>query len=332
MTVRDDTTGHDAPFTGSGGEGLPVADAAGMTVDTTTYDNPITGDGKVTTLVFAADTTVLALAIEGDAYPRVLFGADPDGYGVVMFGDGTINPTQGAGLSLSVVGTRQDLVLRGSGAGGGGVRPIGDMSWFTHSQGPVLRSPGATPYRIVVDDDGVLSTVDTTVIFADAFGRADGPLGEPWFAQFDPYTDDEGFAVIGGQAGCPDVNPRASTVSAAADCIVSVDVPVVPIVPGGVALVTRFQDTDNHVRLLMTGAVQEVVAGVATTLGTLAGGAVADGDRVRILVQDANVFVYRNGAQEMNGTLAEPGTGTQCGLLSIGDDTARFDNFDIRTV
>lgn len=72
---------------------LPVADPAGVTVDTTTYDNTVTGVGKLTTLVLPQDTVVLAIAIEGDAFPRWLIESDPqDG---MQLGDGTYDPYNG---------------------------------------------------------------------------------------------------------------------------------------------------------------------------------------------------------------------------------------------
>ncbi len=79
---------------------LPVADSTGVTVDTTTYDNPITGSGKLTTLVFPQSTAALAIAIEGDSFPRVLLGSDPTDGDFVGLGDGTFSPS---GLSADRV-------------------------------------------------------------------------------------------------------------------------------------------------------------------------------------------------------------------------------------
>lgn len=162
---------------------------------------------------------------------------------------------------------------------------------------------------------------EPVIVFTDDFNRADGPLGAPWAAQ-----TGGGFQVIGNEAGCPDNNTRASTVDAGTDdYTVAVDVPVVS---SGVAVVARFTDLNNYLRVLMTGAVQDVVAGSASTIGTLSGGFVMNGDRLAVTVDGATVTVARNGVQGMTGTTALP-TGSLCGLLSIGDDSSRFDNFEV---
>jgi hypothetical protein len=71
---------------------LPVADPAGVTLDTTTYDNTVTGEGKLTTLVFPQDTGQVAIAVAGDDFPRVLLADITDGW---YFGDGTADPYNG---------------------------------------------------------------------------------------------------------------------------------------------------------------------------------------------------------------------------------------------
>jgi hypothetical protein len=83
------------PGGGGGGGGpaagtyIPVADSAGVTVNTTTYDNGVTGSGKLTTLVFPQDTVAFALAIEGDAFPQLFLEVQR---GQLWFGDGTFDP------------------------------------------------------------------------------------------------------------------------------------------------------------------------------------------------------------------------------------------------
>lgn len=87
-----------SPTSGPGGGGglaagsyLPVADAAGVTVDTTTYADPIKGGGaKLTTLVFPADQGALAIARSGDLFPRWLLASDAtDG---LYIGNGAQDP------------------------------------------------------------------------------------------------------------------------------------------------------------------------------------------------------------------------------------------------
>lgn len=114
-TVSTDSgTAGTSPF-GSGGsvpDGsvLPVADTTGVTLDTTTYDNPVTGGpDKLAVLVFP-DTggnaqVMLGVAIEGDAFPRQLYFANPSSDGA-DFGDGTADPwnAQSAGWAAQANG------------------------------------------------------------------------------------------------------------------------------------------------------------------------------------------------------------------------------------
>jgi hypothetical protein len=81
---------------GGGGGGvtpgtvIPDADPSGATVDTTTYNNDWTGVGKLHTLVFPQSTVAIAIAIAGDAFPRIVSLSNPvDG---IYYGDGTVNP------------------------------------------------------------------------------------------------------------------------------------------------------------------------------------------------------------------------------------------------
>lgn len=107
------------PSSAKDGSVFPVADATGVIVDTTTYDDTIKGSGKLTTLVFPVEQGALAIALAGDAFPRWLLSADPTDYGL-LFSDGTFDPAA-ADISVSISGTVLDLR---SGAGFGiGVTP-----------------------------------------------------------------------------------------------------------------------------------------------------------------------------------------------------------------
>jgi hypothetical protein len=83
-----------APSGGASEPSMPLADTA-ATIDTTTYDNTVTGSGKLTTIVMPAsedggDAPVLAVAIEGDDFPRWLLLSDStDGF---YMGDGSFDP------------------------------------------------------------------------------------------------------------------------------------------------------------------------------------------------------------------------------------------------
>lgn len=99
--------GTRVPAAGGGGSqtDVPQADPTGFDIDTTTYDNPISGSGKLTTLVAKAavnggDNAVFAVAVEGDAFPRILLESTGDG---LYMGDGTFDPyDQGAGVATLV--------------------------------------------------------------------------------------------------------------------------------------------------------------------------------------------------------------------------------------
>jgi hypothetical protein len=69
------------------GKVLPVADATGVTVDTTTYDDPF-ATGKIAALIFPTDQAAFGFAQTGDAFPRFLWESDATLWG----GDGTYDP------------------------------------------------------------------------------------------------------------------------------------------------------------------------------------------------------------------------------------------------
>lgn len=136
---------------------IPVADDTDVVVDTTTYDNSVTGVGKLTTLVFPTDTVAIAIAIDGDDFPRWLLTTDSnDG---LYLGDGTFDPyastfvRYGGGGRLSVSGAHGvDLV-----AGDGNTTTSQDLEVNDNTKGVILASPNGTRYRIKVANDGTLS-------------------------------------------------------------------------------------------------------------------------------------------------------------------------------
>ncbi len=108
------------------GKVVPVADAVGVTVNTTTYNDTVKGSGKLTTLVFPAEQGAIAIAVAGDAFPRFLLTADPIDAGICM-GDGTVDPyLSGTFVSASSAPLSG---LRGSPADGGSAVPhMGQLS------------------------------------------------------------------------------------------------------------------------------------------------------------------------------------------------------------
>jgi hypothetical protein len=91
------------------GKVLPVADATGVTVDTTTYDNTITSVGKFTTLVFPVDDGVFAVAVTGDVFPRWVQAVEE-----LYFGSGTADPVSD-GCAIYASGNNLNLSPRGAG-------------------------------------------------------------------------------------------------------------------------------------------------------------------------------------------------------------------------
>lgn len=92
---------------GGGGDAIPIGDVTGYRIDTTTYDNPITGGpDKIKVNVFPAappdgDQVMFGVALEGDAFPRELHFADPTSGGS-DFGDGTTDPWNAASAGWAV--------------------------------------------------------------------------------------------------------------------------------------------------------------------------------------------------------------------------------------
>lgn len=99
------------------GKLLPVADATGVTVDTTTYNDTIKGSGKLTTLVFPASQGALAIALAGDAFPRWVMDADASDFGIT-FGDGTFDCAQTGGtVGWRGFAAQQPIIGSGNGSG-----------------------------------------------------------------------------------------------------------------------------------------------------------------------------------------------------------------------
>lgn len=95
------------------GQVLPVADPTGVAVDTTTYANSVRGSGHYTTLVFPADEAALAIAVTGDAFPRLVLTSDTtDG---LYLGNGTFDPYSAPKAALNYTGSSVGGLQVGSG-------------------------------------------------------------------------------------------------------------------------------------------------------------------------------------------------------------------------
>ena len=82
---------------GGGGTDMPIANPTGITQGVETPDS-ISGSDSAKWVQFPSNASVMAWGIAGDAFPRVVFGADPtatsgfSGVGWVSLGDGTFDP------------------------------------------------------------------------------------------------------------------------------------------------------------------------------------------------------------------------------------------------
>jgi hypothetical protein len=112
------------------GSVLPNATPTGATLDTTSYDDPANPGTKLATLVLPTNAPILAVAIEGDAFPRWVMYADAT-LGLFM-GDGSYDPFNAgenalaAGLLLGdslIVGKRPGTTLGFGTSDPGGKRP-----------------------------------------------------------------------------------------------------------------------------------------------------------------------------------------------------------------
>lgn len=147
-TSRD--VGYVGPSAGGGGGVSPMAAA----FTTEEIDDPI-GGGTMTAIIFPAEQTALAIKMAGDDYPRIILGSDSSD-GIVM-GDGTFDPY---GASGAFVGFGAGLRLQSPAANPtevkGGFRApygIGNVGG-----GLQVKSPDGTWHRILVADDGTVST------------------------------------------------------------------------------------------------------------------------------------------------------------------------------
>ena len=218
----------------------------------------------------------------------------------------------------------------GAPAAQGGAR---DTTW-DEGAGPVLTSPDGTAYRLVVADDGTVSTVDTSLVVTDTFTRTnETPLstadtGQAWVA----FTG-TGLSVVSNQCAKVTAGTQGSVIDAdLADCEVSVDVVSNPQDSTSDNVLLRAADANNYLALrLSTGALIQVVAGATTTLGTLSGGAPLDGQTIAVRLNGTAVQVFRDGVSGLSVTTTLT-TGDRHGLRVGTPDPLVFDNFTVRAL
>jgi hypothetical protein len=134
---------------------VPVANAAGVTVDTTTYSDTIAGGGaKLTTLVFPGDQGALAIAISGDSFPRYVIASDPHNDGIYM-GNGTYNPVSD-GVEMFLSGTGNLKLLSAS---GGSIVLGANASVLNNGEGDFTKVVAANGFSGNPVTSGALPTV-----------------------------------------------------------------------------------------------------------------------------------------------------------------------------
>lgn len=127
---------------------------------TTTMPNPMTA-GNMTVIKLSADNPVLAIALAGDAFPRLLIPSDATDAGF-YFGDGTFDlfnagPAAFIGYSSpGTVGIGASVTVNG--VTGLHTSGIAEVEVSSSGRGVILHSPNNTKYRITVDNAGVLTT------------------------------------------------------------------------------------------------------------------------------------------------------------------------------
>lgn len=160
----------------------------------------------------------------------------------------------------------------------------------------------------------------------DSFSRTNRtPLGTADTGQTWASLAGTGLSVISNAAGAADATARLDVIeSGLTNCAVTVTVGD----PTGASVVVRALNATNYFRLLPSGAFQQVTAGVPTTLGTMAGGALLAGDRVRLDCVVGSIRLFRNGGNELVAVVVD-NAATRHGLQTTAA-AARFDNFDVR--
>lgn len=133
---------------GGAAAGVPLARPAGVTIDSETYDDPSAPGTPLTVAVVDTFDTVFAIAVAGDAFPRMVFA--PNSIGI---GDGTAWPNAALGRWEAT-----DALLF-SPASGDPHDPAlmfgGDAEWINEGGPVILDTVTGARFRVVVTN-GVL--------------------------------------------------------------------------------------------------------------------------------------------------------------------------------
>jgi hypothetical protein len=156
-----DWTRLDADAAAPSGAGM-----AATSFTTETVPDPVRGGGAtMQCLVFPVDQPVLAIKLQGDAFPRWLLCADPGGSEGLVLGNGTDDPVN-AGNAVYLQASNGQLSIssftngwqRGLTTIGGPLQITGDLRFNDNTESVVLGAPDGSWHRVRVANDGTLST------------------------------------------------------------------------------------------------------------------------------------------------------------------------------
>lgn len=103
----------------------------------------------------------VAIGFKGEAFPRLLLNPSTTGDGFLWFGDGTYDPRDGGGIYLYnpafLPAPIANALVCGSTDNNQALN--GFFLFTSNAGGPVLTAPDNSRHRVVVANDGTLSTV-----------------------------------------------------------------------------------------------------------------------------------------------------------------------------
>lgn len=181
---------------------------------------------------------------------------------------------------------------------------------------------GRTPGAAVVE---ALDPVSDTFNRANETPLSTTTSGHPWMA-----FSGTGLSVVSNQCTKVTVGVQGSVVDfGSADGVASWGIVANPLDSNNDLLLMRAANTSNYLGLRWaTGALLQVVAGATTTLGTMSGGAPADGDTIEVTLDGGSVVVRRNGVSALATTTALL-TGSRFGAQIGSPDPGVLDGFSV---
>lgn len=182
-------------FSENGGGGTPVAgfdwpisNEQESEPTVTVVPDPILGAGDQRWVPFAGEASTIAWGILGDAFPRVVFGSDPMGQGLLFLGDGTADATTHAAVGFVDSTDRPAMVLSGAAGLTGPVLRDRAVTVLAGSDPNTEGTPGEDA-DVAISDFYLDSTIPgTTYWTVDTPGNPAAWVPFLTFANNDPIT------------------------------------------------------------------------------------------------------------------------------------------------